>query len=130
MAARLGCTATLACLREFRDEGHRHRNFAQRAAQHGPVHGFVTEDAGRGLGQFAVTELRHRGEIGAYRVALQPGGKAQHVGLVGELVGGEGVFHLGYHRGPPELGHGRGEQLGMRAVVALELLREPKRRGA
>ena len=74
---------------------------AERLAQDRPVHRLVAEDAGRGLGQVAVAEQRHRAEIGADRALLELGGEAQHVGLRLQLATGKSYFAFAATGLPP-----------------------------
>ena len=64
-----------------RDDGLCYRVIAACPKQDRRVHHLVTEDAGGGHGEIAVTEQRNRAKIGADDALLEADSEAQHGGL-------------------------------------------------
>src|SRR5258706_8122847 len=111
------------CCAGLAHESRRHGILAQHVAQDRPMHRLVAEDARRSMREVAVAECRHCTEIRAYCALFQLGGKSQNIGLVLEFFRMKIVLLSGFDGMAAQLRNGRGKQIRMRLMVALELER-------
>src|SRR5262249_7249042 len=112
--------------RLLRHEGFGSRGLAEHLAPRRQVHRLIAEDAGGGLGEVAISELRNRAEICAYGTLLEVSRETQHVGLSFHLRGRELVVGciLRLSRLTAEFLHRRQEEAGICRVLTFELLSE------